>query len=61
MSTLEGEPDFNAMVEASRRAANDDEDVPNALKRATDDGKGESEPPPSDWTGYAREGAVREE
>jgi hypothetical protein len=49
------------IVEQSKRVANDAEDVPRVLKRATQDGKGESEPPPSDWTGYATEGVIRED
>jgi hypothetical protein len=49
------------IVEESKKHANDAEDVPRVLKRATDDGKGETEPPPSDWTGYATEGVIREE
>lgn len=39
----------------------DDTDVPAALKRETQDGKGEEDPGPSDWNGYATEGVEQEE
>lgn len=51
----------NDIVEESRLISHDVTDVPNALKRATDDGKGESEPSPSNWNGYATEGVIRED
>lgn len=38
----------------------DEIDVPFALARVTQDGRGEREPGPSDFTGYASPDAVRE-
>jgi len=36
-------------------------DVHRALERETDDGKGDEDPGPSDWNGYATEGVEEEE
>lgn len=38
----------------------DETDVPFALARVTQDGRGDEEPGPSDWTGYASPDAVKE-
>lgn len=40
---------------------NDEEDVAAALERTTQDGKGDEDPGPSDWQGYATEGVEVEE
>lgn len=39
----------------------DKKDVAAALKRETQDGKGDEDPGPSDWNGYATEGVEKEE
>lgn len=56
------EPKFEAVryPEPPDKVHFDEIDVPFALARQTQDGRGERDPGPSDWTGYADPDAVRE-
>lgn len=48
-------------TEAPETAESFKDDVKRALERETQDGKGDEDPGPSDWNGFATEGVEKEQ
>lgn len=48
-------------TEAPETAESFEDDVKRALERETQDGKGDEDPGPSDWNGFATEGVEKEQ